>query len=190
MAFVPSSSRAQHGRLSRCCSGCCNGTERKQRHPDGRARLFAGGDPRHHRKQHSGGEAALHRGRERLRAAAQEPDDAPPPVLSKADHARLAAYVDRFNARDFDAVRDMLADDVRLDLVSSTRMTGRSEVSRYFGNYASVHDWHLQPGFVDRHPAVIARDPSGKPSYLIVLQWTGGRVSTIRDFRHARYAIE
>jgi len=40
--------------------------------------------------------AALHRGRERLRAAAQEPDDAPPPVLSKADHARLAAYVDRF----------------------------------------------------------------------------------------------
>jgi len=134
--------------------------------------------------------AALHRGRERLRAAAQEPDDAPPPVLSKADHARLAAYVDRFNARDFDAVRDMLADDVRLDLVSSTRMTGRSEVSRYFGNYASVHDWHLQPGFVDRHPAVIARDPSGKPSYFIVLQWTGGRVSTIRDFRHARYAIE
>jgi RNA polymerase sigma-70 factor, ECF subfamily len=137
--------------------------------------------------------AALHRGRERLRAATQEPDDAPPPVLSEADHARLSAYVDRFNARDFDAVRDMLADDVRLDLVSKTRMTGRSEVNRYFGNYASAHDWHLQPGFVDRHPAVIARDPrdpSGRPIYFNVLQWTGGRVSAIRDFRHARYAIE
>jgi RNA polymerase sigma-70 factor, ECF subfamily len=68
--------------------------------------------------------------------------------------------VDRFNARDFDAVRDMLADDVRLDLVSKTRMTGPAEVSRYFGDYASAHDWHLQPGVVDRHPAVIARDPS------------------------------
>jgi RNA polymerase sigma-70 factor (ECF subfamily) len=134
--------------------------------------------------------AALHRGRERLRVAAEEPDDGPPPVLSEADHARLSAYVDRFNARDFDAIRDMLADDVRLDLVSKTRMTGRKEVSRYFGNYAIVHDWHLQLGFVDRHPAIIARDPSGKPAYFIVLQWTGERVSAIRDFRHARYAIE
>jgi RNA polymerase sigma-70 factor (ECF subfamily) len=87
----------------------------------------------------------------------------------------------------------MLADDVRLDLVSKMRMIGRTEVSRYFGNYASMHDWHLQPGLVDRHPAVIARDPcdpSAKTSYIIVLQWTGERVSTIRDFRHARYAIE
>src|SRR5262249_9734178 len=38
--------------------------------------------------------AALHRGRARLRAAAQEPEDAPPPGLSEADHARLSAYVD------------------------------------------------------------------------------------------------
>jgi RNA polymerase sigma-70 factor, ECF subfamily len=137
--------------------------------------------------------AALHRGRERLRAAAEEPDEAPPPMLSETDHARLSVYVDRFNARDFEAIRDMLADDVRLDLVSKTRMTGRTEVGRYFGNYASVHDWHLQPGLVDQHPAVIARDPSdpsGKPAYFILLQWAGGRVSTIRDFRHARYAIE
>src|SRR5262245_63082572 len=137
--------------------------------------------------------AALHRGRERLCAAAEEANEAPPPILSEADHARLSAYVDRFNARDFDAIRDMLADDVRLDLVSKTRMTGRTEVSRYFGNYASVHDWHLQPGFVGLHPAVIAsdpRDPSGKPAYFIVLQWASGRVSAIRDFRHARYAIE
>jgi RNA polymerase sigma-70 factor, ECF subfamily len=137
--------------------------------------------------------AALHRGRERLRAAMEEPDEATPPKLGEADNARLSAYVDRFNARDFDAVRDMLADDVRLDLVSKTRMTGRAEVSRYFGNYASVRDWHLQPGLVDRHPAIIARDPSdpsGRPAYFIVLQWTGGRVSAIRDFRHARYAIE
>ena len=137
--------------------------------------------------------AALHRGRERLRAAAEEPDDAPPPVLNEADRERLSAYVDRFNARDFEAIRDMLADDVRLELVSRTRMTGRTEVSRYFGNYAGVHDWHLRPGFVDRHPAVIARDPldvSGKPAYFIMLEWTDGRVSAIRDFRHARYAIE
>jgi RNA polymerase sigma-70 factor (ECF subfamily) len=136
--------------------------------------------------------AALHRGRKRLRAAAQEPDEAPP-ILSEADRARLSAYVERFNARDFDAIRDMLSDDVRLDLVSRTRLTGRTEVGRYFGNYDKAHDWRLQAGFVDRHPAIIAHDPSdpsGKPVYFIVLQWAGGRVSSIRDFRHARYAIE
>ena len=137
--------------------------------------------------------AALHRGRERLRAVAFEPDDRPLPVLSEAERARLTAYVDRFNARDFDAVRDMLAEDVRLELVSKTRMRGRPEVERYFDNYASVHDWHLVSGLVDRRPALIARyphNPSGKPAYFILLQWVDKRVSGIRDFRHARYAIE
>jgi RNA polymerase sigma-70 factor, ECF subfamily len=56
-----------------------------------------------------------------------------------------------------------------------------------------VHDWHLPPGVVDRHLAVIARNPSdlsGKPAYFIALQRVGGCVGAIRDFRHARYAIE
>ena len=86
--------------------------------------------------------AALHRGRARLRELAQEADqeadDAPPPALSDADRERLSAYVAHFNARDFDAIRAMIADDVRLELVSKTRMQGKAEVSRYFGNYAKV----------------------------------------------------
>jgi RNA polymerase sigma-70 factor (ECF subfamily) len=137
--------------------------------------------------------AALHRGRERLREVVAQPDEARPPALSKDDHARLAAYVDRFNARDFDAVRDMLADDVRLDLVSRSRMVGRAEVGRYFGNYAKLHDWRLQVGFVDRRPALIVsdlRDASRAPVNFITLDWTDGRVSAIRDFYHARYALE
>src|SRR5271169_27501 len=45
--------------------------------------------------------AALHRGRERLRELADEPDELPRPKLSDADRARLEAYVAHFNARDF-----------------------------------------------------------------------------------------
>ncbi len=45
------------------------------------------------------------------------------------------AYVTHFNARDFDAIRTMIADDVRLDLVNKARVNGKAEVSRYFGNY-------------------------------------------------------
>jgi RNA polymerase sigma-70 factor (ECF subfamily) len=140
----------------------------------------------------AGIKAALHRGRARLRELAQEGDDAPVPVLAASERALLAAYVDRFNARDFDAVRDMLADEVRLELVNKSRLAGRSDVSRYFTNYSKIDDWHLAPGFVDLHPALLVRnpaDPSGRPAYFVLLGWSGERVMTIRDFRHARYAV-
>ena len=138
--------------------------------------------------------AALHRGREGLRAAVAEPDDRRVPVLSEADRARLSAYVDRFNARDFDALRDMLAADVQVELVTKTRLKGRAEVAgRYFGNYSRADDWHIEPGFVDRTPALLVRDPhdaTRRPAYFMLLRWTDAGVATIRDFRHAPYVIE
>jgi RNA polymerase sigma-70 factor (ECF subfamily) len=137
--------------------------------------------------------AALNRGRARLRELIQEPDDRPLPVLSEAQRSLLAAYVDRFNARDFDAIRDMLAEEVRLELVNKTRMNGKGEVGKYFGNYSLVHDWQLVPGFVDRRPAILVRDPrdsSGAPMYFVLLDWADGRLVGIRDFRHARYAAD
>jgi len=104
----------------------------------------------------------------------------------------LAAYAERFNARDFDAVRDMLAEDVRLELVVRTRMRGR-QVHPYFGNYASVGDWRLVPGQVEGRPAILVYDPSqpqARPTYFILLEWDSGKLVAIRDFRHARYAVE
>jgi RNA polymerase sigma-70 factor (ECF subfamily) len=137
--------------------------------------------------------AALHRGRTQLRALADEPDDAPRPNLSGADRARLEAYVTHFNARDFDAIRAMIADDVRLELVSKTRLNGKAEVSRYFGNYSKVSDWHLVPGLVEGHPAILVFDPNeqgGPPKYFMLLNWSADKIATIRDFRHAAYVIE
>jgi RNA polymerase sigma-70 factor (ECF subfamily) len=137
--------------------------------------------------------AALHRGREGLRTAVQESDDRPPPTLSEAERARLSAYVEHFNARDFDTVRNMLAEDVRLELVNKTRLKGRTEVGRYFGNYANARDWRFQLGFVDRRPAIVATDPTHpaqRPTYFILLHWMTDRIGIIRDFRHARYVME
>jgi RNA polymerase sigma-70 factor (ECF subfamily) len=137
--------------------------------------------------------AALHRGRARLRELAEEPDDLPRPLLSEADRERLGAYVAHFNARDFDAIRDMIADDVRLDLVNKTGMRGKAEVSRYFGNYAKAHDWHLVPGLVEGRPAILVFDPSGpspRPKYFMLLQWSADKIATIRDFRHASYVTD
>ncbi|MEA2889222.1 MAG: polymerase sigma-70 factor, subfamily [Bradyrhizobium sp.] len=137
--------------------------------------------------------AALHRGRTRLGELAGEPDDAPSAMLSQADRTRLGAYVDRFNARDFDAIRNMIADDVRLDLVNKTRLNGKAEVSRYFGNYSKARDWHLAPGLVEGRPAILVFDPdrpSARPAYFMLLQWSADKVAAIRDFRHASYVAD
>jgi RNA polymerase sigma-70 factor (ECF subfamily) len=137
--------------------------------------------------------AALHRGRTQLRELAGEPEDLPPPRLSDADRERLGAYVAHFNARDFDAIRAMIADDVRLELVSRTRLNGKAEVSRYFGNYSKIDDWHLVPGLVEKHPAILVFDPSkpgSGPKYFMLLRWSAGKVAAIRDFRHASYVVD
>lgn len=137
--------------------------------------------------------AALHRGRTQLRAYAEEPEDVPQQLLSDADRERLGAYVAHFNARDFDAIRAMIADDVRLELVSKTRLNGKAEVSRYFGNYDAISDWHLVPGVVEGHAAILVFDPDHRdagPKYFMLLDWAAGKVATIRDFRHAPYVLD
>jgi RNA polymerase sigma-70 factor (ECF subfamily) len=137
--------------------------------------------------------AALNRGRARLRQLAQEPDDAPVPALAAAERTLLAAYVDRFNARDFDAIRDMLADEVRLDLVAKLRLKGRAEVAGYFHNYTKVDDWLFVAGMVDGRPAALVRNPadvSEPPGYFVLLNFADGHLANIRDFRFARYAAE
>jgi RNA polymerase sigma-70 factor, ECF subfamily len=138
--------------------------------------------------------AALHRGRARLREIAKERDDTPIPALAEPERSRLAAYVDRFNARDFDAVRNMLADDVQLDLVAKARLRGREEVNNnYFRNYSRLQDWHLVPGLVDGRAAALVYylgDQTGRPMYFVLLKWAGDGLVNIRDFHFARYAIE
>jgi RNA polymerase sigma-70 factor, ECF subfamily len=137
--------------------------------------------------------ANLHRGRQRLVELAAEPDDRPPPVLAEADRQRLAAYVARFNARDFDALRAQLADDVKVEVVNRTRLSGRGEVGRYFGNYSQTNDWHLAPGLVEGRPAVVVLDPAqpaGLPVYFMLIDWRDGRLLAVRDFRYARYVVD
>jgi RNA polymerase sigma-70 factor (ECF subfamily) len=136
---------------------------------------------------------ALQRGRARLQEIAKEPEEAPPPELGPAARARLTAYVDRFNARDFDAVRDMLAADVRLELVNRLRLEGKDKVSPYFHRYAEVAPWRCVPGFVDGRPAALMFDPNdlgGRPSFFVLLDWAEDGVVGIRDFLFARYAVE
>lgn len=136
--------------------------------------------------------SALHRGRTRLHELANEPADLPPPALSSGERTLLAAYIDRFNARDYDAVRAMLADEVHLDLVNRRRLNGKAEVQHYFTNYAKASPRRFELGFVDAHPALLVYEAAAPETvaYFILLVWTGSNVLRIRDFLYAPYALD
>lgn len=136
--------------------------------------------------------SAFHRGRTRLHELAREPGDAPPPALSPGERTLLAAYIDRFNARDYDAVRAMLADEVRLDLVNRRQLAGKAEVQNYFTNYAQATPRHFEPGFVDGRAAILVYEDvePGVVSYFVLLEWTGSHIARIRDFLYASYALD
>ena len=129
----------------------------------------------------------------RLRELARESDDAPLPQLTGAARTQLDAYVTGFITGDFDAVRAMLADDVRLDLVARLQRRGKSEVGEYLGRYAATERWAFAPGAVDGRAAMVVYDRElslETPAYFVLLDFDGGRVVGIRDFLFARYALE
>jgi RNA polymerase sigma-70 factor (ECF subfamily) len=137
--------------------------------------------------------AALHRGRVRLKALADAPESAPP-VLAAEEQARLRSYAERFNARDFDALRKLLAEDVQLDLVNRRRIAGRKDVSVYFTRYSETTEpWKLTPGLAEGRPALLVSNPadsSDTVEYVVLLDWSEGRIRGIRDFYYAKYVTD
>jgi len=127
--------------------------------------------------------AALHRGRAALQQAAAVPAEA---SHVGAASQRLSHYAALFNAHDWDGVRRLLADDVRLDLVSQRKAAGRRAVAHYFGNYDRTPGWHLVPAWLDGREvlAVTADGESRSLRYFIELRWLGEQVTVIRDFRY------
>ena len=130
--------------------------------------------------------AALHRGRATLHLLGAAPPSAPP---ARDISPAVLRYAKHFNAHDWDTVRALLADDVRLDLVSRRKAAGRRDVGVYFTNYQGARDWRLAPGWLDgREVLGVMRDPqSTRPDYFIELSWRDERVVAIRDFRYVPY---
>ena len=137
--------------------------------------------------------AALHRGRVRLKSLADTAGDAPLPALPAEEQERLRSWAERFNARDFDALRNLLAEDVRLDLVNRRQIAGRKDVSVYFTRYAERADWLFTPGLAEGRAALLVSnpaEPSGTVEYVVLLDWSNGRVSAIHDFFYAPYVVD
>jgi len=137
--------------------------------------------------------SALQRGRTALRQLAQEPEGARLPLMSDSDRQKMAAYVHLFRSGDFDAIRAMLADDVKLDLVNRLQLEGRDKISHYFTRYAEVPKWRFALGAVEGRPAMLVFDRTGpmeKPAHFVLLTWSENRINEIRDFLFAPYVLE
>ena len=128
-----------------------------------------------------------------MREFAEEPADVSPPTLSDGMRARLTTYVEGFKIGDFDTVRAMLADDVKLDLVAKLRKQGKSEVGEYYAAYAAAKQWAYAAGVVDGRAAMLVYDREislGTPAYFVALDFDGDLVVSIHDFLYARYAMD
>jgi RNA polymerase sigma-70 factor (ECF subfamily) len=137
--------------------------------------------------------ASLHRGR----AALQRQQATPVPAgerLSAEQQVLLDLYTARFNARDFDGLLELMAADVRLDLVRRGTRRGREALATYFGNYRKLRNLRATPGLLEGRPALWIEhlDAAGQPQcpYGIVFEIHDGSIQAIRDFHHARYATQ
>lgn len=137
--------------------------------------------------------SALQRGRVALRQWAAQTDDTRLPLMPEASRQKMADYVRLFQSGDFDAIRAMLADDVKLELVNRLRLEGRDGVSRYFTAYVEAAKWRYAFGAVEGRPAMLVFDTTGpmdKPAHFALLEWRGDRIAAIRDFLYAPYVLE
>lgn len=136
--------------------------------------------------------SALQRGRTALRQLARMPTDTRLPLMPDAARQKMTAFVDLFRTGDFDAIRAMLADDVKLELVNRLKWEGREKVAPYFTRYAEETKWRYAFGAVEGRPAmlVFASGAMEKPAYFVLVDWRNDQISAIRDFLFAPYAVE
>jgi hypothetical protein len=132
--------------------------------------------------------AHLARGRSRLgEINAQVATFAPAGPVSEA----VARYVALFNAQNWDGLRALLADDVRLHQSTYPQRVGSADVGRFFTIYATFGGVRLEPAWVEgREVIAVFEKGAAQPSYFMWLEWRDGRISFIRDYRYARYIVD
>jgi RNA polymerase sigma factor (sigma-70 family) len=133
--------------------------------------------------------AHLARGRARLKAINAEPLRRPAPQPPSTEVAR---YVALFNGRDWEGLRAMLADDVRLVQSTHPMRVGAANVSMFFGIYSQTPPARLAPAWLEGREVVAVYEHASavKPSYLMWLEWRDGRISFIRDYKYVRYVLD
>ena len=132
-------------------------------------------------------------------------EQSPGASMTKEEKIRIAKQLERMKVDvieagfaassngDFDAIRAMLADDVKLDLVNRLKLEGRDKIGLYFTRYAQETKWRFALGAVEGQPAMLVFDSTGpmeRPAHFVPIDWSEGRIIEIRDFLFAPYVLE
>jgi RNA polymerase sigma-70 factor, ECF subfamily len=135
-----------------------------------------------------GVKAALNRGRAKLAAPPDIPQPTPP--LQALELLRL--YVERFNRRDWDGVRELASADARLRVADC--FAGRLADSPYFIEYERpIIPWRMTLGALDGETAIlILRDDAETPTPFSAIRIgvAEGRVSRIVDYIKCPWILE
>ena len=136
-----------------------------------------------------GVKAALHRGRGKLGAApmaSARTTDGSPEV-----RALLARYVDQFNRRDWNGLRELVSADTRVRVAD--RFAGRFADSPYFSRYDRLATpWRLLLADVDGEPMIVSeylRDDVWTAAGVIRLVVREGRVAEVGDYHHCPWVL-
>ncbi|KAA0699211.1 RNA polymerase sigma factor [Neorhizobium sp. P12A] len=133
--------------------------------------------------------AHLARGRARLREINEK---ASPFPEIKAPSAAVERYVGLFNRGDWNGLRAMLADDVKLNQSTHPVRTGSADVGMFFSIYAKIGEVWLQPAWLEGREVIAVFDSrlDTKPSYFMWLEWRGREITFIHDYKYVRYVME
>src|SRR5215470_5891761 len=137
-----------------------------------------------------GVKAALNRARTKLA------ESSPPAKSAQSASPELTRvmqlYVDRFNRRDWDGVRELVSADARLNVAE--RFAGKFSEAPYFFNYERWPvPWKLALGEVDGEPMVIILE-RGADTWTarsaIRFDMIGQRIERIVDYVHCPWVIQ
>ena len=136
-----------------------------------------------------GVKAALRRGRTKLAVTppAANVSRSVDPELTQI----MRLYIDRFNRRDWDGVRELIRADARLNVAD--RFAGNLADAPYFSNYEKLPlHWKLAAGELDGEPVVIILQQGADtwtPHSVIRMRVIGNRIQRIVDYVHCPWVI-
>jgi RNA polymerase sigma-70 factor, ECF subfamily len=138
-----------------------------------------------------GVKAALNRGRSKLAKLPPARGRVPSPEESPETMRLLNLYVERFNRRDWDGLRELITADARVRVAD--RFAGPLSASPYFGRYDRLASpWRVALGHVDGEPVVITlrqRDGGWIPDAIVRLEPSDGRIVRIVDYTHCPWVL-
>lgn len=140
-----------------------------------------------------GVKAALSRGRGKL--ATLPPPSGTPPTSRASTHPEtvrlLSLYVDRFDRRDWDGLRDLISADAHVRVAD--RYLGALADAPYFSRYRQrSYPWRAEVGSVDSAPVVVIMRLEGAswmPHAVARIEFVGARVATITDYTHCPWVV-